>query len=207
MVINTINRRIFQTKKVASLLTSSRFLSISNQNLFIYKDKNVTIEAPVYKKGGNRLANAIKYVNEVDATRKLIDKIPDQAKATVLLERIEGNPELLFYVAMFHHQLAKIGITQNNEDRTSLLWKYRWSYVTLLKKVHGIFFDLCQVLGVTENKHKLGFTPDKIGILDPNNFTSEQYQELQTGKYKGTDYSEILMIGDNPFKNKKKNRV
>lgn len=188
--------------KFSVSIVSRRLISTRSSILFLYKDKNISIKTPEYKKDGNIITNSLDYVNKVDETRKQIDLIPSLAKCSVLLSRIDGNPELLFFLALFHHELNKIGINQATEDRSKLLWTYRLKYLLVLRKIHGIFFDNCKILGVTEHEHRLGFSPETIGILDPKNFSLEEYTELQSGTFNGTKFDDMQMIGTNPFTSK-----
>lgn len=169
---------------------------------FIYKDKDTTIMAPQFKSGRGLVGNSLEYVRQVDATRKQIDAIPTRAKTHVLLERLEGHAELLYYLALFHRQLAAVGITQGQlaAQRAQARWRYRVRYFVLLRHIHGILFEHCRVLGITEHLHRLGFSPREIGILDPDHFLAEEYAELQLGVYRGTSYRDMVLIGDNPFK-------
>lgn len=159
---------------------------------------------PQYKKGGNILANSLKYVRQVDEYQKELEKASSHDKVVELMEKIENHPELLFILATFHYELSKIGINQATDpkSRSKLLWKYRFNYILKYSKLHNIFWEQCRYANISQHMHVLGFRPLEIGLLDPSNFSEQTYRELQSGKYKDVSFKdiEIITFSRPPFK-------
>lgn len=162
----------------------------------------VSQNVPKFEKKGLLITNSLKYVRDVDEyQRQLVGLSSDNEKAQLLLERIGGNKTLLYMVSNFHHELSQIGITQTKDPLSRPLWKYRWLYVSRLARLSNTFWAQCQVEDLAQHDHKLGFSPQNIGVLDPVNFAPDVYQALQQGQYNGTDFREVQMIGGRTFEN------
>ncbi|CAG85645.2 DEHA2B15664p [Debaryomyces hansenii CBS767] len=159
---------------------------------------------PQYKKGGNILANSLRYVRQVDEYQKQLEKAPSHNKVVELMDKIENQPELLFILATFHYELSRIGIGRSNDPKTrsKLLWKYRFNYILKYSKLHNIFWEQCRYANISQHTHVLGFNPQDIGLLDPCNFSEQTYNELQSGKYKDMAFKdvEIITFSRPPFK-------
>lgn len=149
------------------------------------------------KKSGS-VAGFFQFMNTVDAQMaKLENESPERTVAQELMSQIETTPELLALLSLFHYELALLGITPNSArvfTRTQIRW-YKWVYLYKLSKIHDIFWDQCAFLEIALHPHKLGFLPENVGVLDPLNFTPEQYLMLQTGVYNGIDFKDIYIVG------------
>lgn len=157
--------------------------------------------APQMKKSGFTIVNALKYVKEVDDYQEQLGKSASaNVLATTLVDRIQDKPELLSLLLLFHHELAKLGITPTSARDFSTLqvWRYRSMYFWKLARIHNVFWDQCRLLDIAERAHRLGFLPTTIGVLDPINFT-QYYSELQSGIYKGLDFRHIELMGPTRF--------
>ena len=175
-----------------------RQLSTSKIARVIYQDENIKIETPQKDAKGGFIARNVKYFNDIDNAYNQTKSIPVKTKTNVLLKAIEKQPELLFYLASFHRALKALGIDQSSKNRDHV-WKYRLKYMFELGQLHQAFFSTSKVLGLTQHEHSLGFSPKNIGILDPANFSKEDYEALQTGVFKGTDYRHINFWGRHSF--------
>lgn len=152
---------------------------------------------PQFKKSGNILFNALNYVKEVDEFQEKIGLTPEKELATKLVSRVHSHKELLYLLLMFHHDLAKIGISQSSghlQPLTAVTWRYRAS-LWKLARVHNVFWDQARLVGISERNHKIGWLPDRIGVLDPLNFEREHYRQLQEGKFGETDFRDVEMLG------------
>ncbi|CAH2350902.1 hypothetical protein CLIB1423_02S07734 [[Candida] railenensis] len=174
-----------------------RPLSTYTPAFAVYKDKGITIEAPVYNEKSGKLVDSLKYANDIEKTRKQIKAIPNSKKAPILLSKIQPYPELLFFLARFHKDLKKIGITREttHNEKLGKVWKYRIQYILSLQRLHTNFFEHCRLLELTQQTHKLGFSPTNIGILDPCNFTQESIEKLESGEFDGVKFNHVVMHG------------
>ncbi|QBM87024.1 hypothetical protein METSCH_B02180 [Metschnikowia aff. pulcherrima] len=156
--------------------------------------RSYSIKPPVYRKSGNVLINALNYVKDVEEYQQEIsENTSDRALASQLMDKISSQPELLLLLLRFHKELSKIGITATStRDFTAAqVWKYRALYAIKLAKIHNVFWTQCQYLDISERDHKLGFLPNSIGILDPVNFETTVYEQLQLGVYKDIKFGDI----------------
>lgn len=161
------------------------------------ESKENEILRPVFPKKGNLLLNALNYVKEVDNYQKQLSQSgTSQDRATELITRIKDKKQLLYLLSIFHYELSKIGITNQDLDefRNSILWRYRLNWLFKYNKIHNIFWESCQLENVSENNHSLGFNPISIGILDPRNFSTDTYKQLQSGKLGSVDFSDVQGI-------------
>lgn len=168
----------------------------------LYRTVRYLSQPPQFSRSGNTLLSALKYVNEVDKFQDSMDKTsPDHAVAAQLVERIQEKPELLSILSLFHYELARLGITQDS-SRTftaAQVWRYRAAYVFKLAKIHNIFWELCRQVYVAERHHSLGFSPGKIGLLDPAYFDKSVYTQLQEGRLGDVDFRGVEMLGPSRF--------
>ncbi|GEQ69102.1 hypothetical protein JCM33374_g2773 [Metschnikowia sp. JCM 33374] len=165
--------------------------------------RRYSIKPPIYKKSGNMLASALKYVKDVEEYQEELSMSSSESNlADELLSRISDQPELLFLLSLFHSELSKIGITATSSRQftTAQVWKYRALYVMKLANIHNIFWTQCQYQNISEREHSLGFSPDKIGILDPVHFGKDAYEQIQQGVYNGTSFKDIEVLGIGKFK-------
>lgn len=156
---------------------------------------------PKFPERGNILFKALRYVQDVDNFQKELQKTPQHKMADELVAKIKDNRELLFLLALFHRELARVGITPDSSHASPsslLVWAYRFAYVIRLRRLHDLFWDQCHFLEVAEQQHSLGFLPHTIGVLDPKHFP-DSYSQLQLGVYNGVDYSRISALGLKPF--------
>ncbi|KAF3986545.1 hypothetical protein FT663_00376 [Candidozyma haemuli var. vulneris] len=155
-------------------------------------------DLPRFNKKGNIVLSALKYVKDVDSFQEKIAKeTPEQQLANKLIKGIENRKELLMLLSMFHGELAQIGITPSSahhDPNSGLKWKYRMAYLTRLARMHNTFWDSCQQEGISERNHWLGFSPEKIGVLDPVLY-KEHYEELQSGKFRDVDFRDVEVLG------------
>ncbi|GBL49236.1 hypothetical protein CJI97_005380 [Candidozyma auris] len=155
---------------------------------------------PQFNKKGNLVLSALKYVKEVDQFQEKIDKeTPEQQLARKLIDNIKSRKELLSLLSLFHEELAQIGITphtshQEQKPSVGLKWKYRIAYMMKLARIHNTFWDSCQQEGISQRNHRLGFSPQTIGVLDPVHY-KEHYDELQQGKLGDVDFRDVEVLG------------
>lgn len=183
---------------VRAVAARSRQFSTMYPVFAVYKEKGgVTIEAPVYNEKNGKIIDSLKYANDIEVTRKQIQAIPNSKKAPILLSKIKDHPELLYFLARFHKDLDKIGITaqSSHTEKAAKLWRYRLQYFLLLERLHTNFFEHCKLLEITQQKHRLGFSPATIGILDPCNFSQETLEKLQSGEFDGVKFDHVVMTG------------
>lgn len=159
---------------------------------------------PQRSKKGNFLVNALKYVKDVDKYQEeLVKNALTNDKTSYLMDQIKNSKELLYLLAVFHHELSKLGISSDSDpvNRQALLWKYRLLWILKLNRIHNVFWEACQVQDISEQDHALSLNPAKIGILDPYNFKKEDYDQLQTGEFNGIDFRNLEIITfSNPFR-------
>ncbi|WPK24639.1 hypothetical protein PUMCH_001919 [Australozyma saopauloensis] len=147
---------------------------------------------------GNFLINAINYVKDVDdRMAKIETETPQKEMAAQLVSLIEKLPELLALLLLFHYELYKVGVSHSVEREflPSQIRSYRWAYLWKLSKIHDVFWELCNYLDIAQHPHPLGFLPTNIGILDPANFTTDQYNMLQRGEFNGLSFKDIMILG------------
>lgn len=159
---------------------------------------------PQHSKKGNFFVNALNYVKDVDKYQEeLVKNALTHDKTTYLMDQIKNSKELLYLVAVFHHELSKLGISCDSDpvNRHELVWKYRLLWMLKLNKIHNVFWEACQNQDISEQDHSLSLNPAKIGILDPHNFKKEDYDQLQTGEFNGIDFRDLEIITfSNPFR-------
>lgn len=134
----------------------------------------------------------------VDRRLEQLEKdTPNKQLAAQLMDLIEGHPELLSLLLILHYELYKVGVTPSPErefttsQRVSYLWAYTWK----LSKLSDTFWEYCYILDIAKSVHALEPVPMDVGILDPKNFTAEQFNMLQSGVYKGRDFRDIPIPG------------
>lgn len=159
---------------------------------------------PQYSKKGNFIVNSLRYVKDVDQYQEqLVKNVLTAEKSAYLMDQIKASRELLYLLAVFHHELAKLGITPESEpgSRHRMLWRYRVQWLLRLNRIHGVFWETCQIQDISEQDHKLALDPANVGILDPYHFSREVYDELQTGSYGGVDFHDVDIIAfSRPFR-------
>lgn len=159
---------------------------------------------PQRSRTGNFLVNALKYVKDVDKYQEeLVKNALTNDKTSYLMDQIKNSKELLYLLAVFHHELSKLGVSCDSDpvNRQALLWKYRLLWILKLNRIHNVFWEACQVQDISEQDHALSLNPAKIGILDPYNFKKEDYDQLQTGEFNGIDFRNLEIITfSNPFR-------
>lgn len=157
------------------------------------------VSTPKYDSSKNFLASSLDYVRQVDKYQKELESVSSEKQlAADLVGKISTNPELLCILAIFHHELARIGITPSTtpREREALLWKYRIKWVFKLLKINSLFWEQCQYTNAATRMHPLKFRDAKdIGILDPVNFDNGTYQQLQRGELNGVDFREMGGLG------------
>lgn len=140
----------------------------------------------------------VKYMMALENYEKTRAGPPPLAVASVLVDSIKDQPELLYLLLRIHYELASIGITRSSS--TAGLWKYLFLYVTRLKIMHEDFWSTCRLLEISKRTQRLGLLPDKIGVLDPANFSEEVYDALQKGKLGDVDFRYVEYFGPKQFK-------
>lgn len=150
----------------------------------------------------NFLVRSLEYVKEVDEKQKQLQAAPPQAKAVELVKRIATNKELLLVLSVFHHELAKIGITPDSPpEQRSNVWQYRLKYLFKLARLHDVFWQLCLEQNISEQTHELGFLPSTIGLLDPAYFERDVYEQIQRGVLGEVDFTDTeIGLARPPFK-------
>lgn len=143
---------------------------------------------PKYEKRGNILWSSIKYANQIDNYQKVIQKVPDSAKVSQLLQKIKDRPEILKLLSYFLQELHNLNIDQG--PRAVSKTKYRLYYALKLHRLHSVFWSSCNLLDISSHDHSLNFNPDYLGILDPKNFTEEDYKQICEGEYNGTKFKD-----------------
>lgn len=152
---------------------------------------------PQFKKSGNILASALRYVKDVDAYQDNIEKTtPELELANKLISSIADKPEILLILLLFHSELAKMGITpQSNRDLKGVQsWKFQWACMWKLHRIHTVFWEQCQLENISERNHPLKRLPQDVGVLDPKYYLL-CYQELQSGVFQGTDFRHVEIVG------------
>lgn len=139
----------------------------------------------------NFIFKSIKYVNDVDeAQHKLVSDSTVENKIDQLITRISKQEELLYLLALFQSECHKLGIERNIEDRKSS-FKFYLIYYLRLKPIHNSFWDMCHLMGISNNSHKIGPNVKHLGLLDPSNFDPKFLQQLQSGRYGGVDFRHV----------------
>lgn len=152
-------------------------------------NKYVKPQRPVYQKSGNFILNALNYVRDADNFQSDLSKSPSQIKVEELLTKIEERPELLYLLSNFLKELLKIGISQ--DERNISNFKYRMYLMWKIGKLHKDFWEACHFEEISTHNHKINLNPNDIGVLDPRNFPTEAYNQLQTGVYNKTSFKHL----------------
>lgn len=157
------------------------------------------VSAPKYDSSKNFLVSSLDYVRQVDKYQKELETGSSEKElAAELIGKIRNKPELLCILAIFHHELANIGITPSAtvQERDALLWRYRMLYLVKLSKINSLFWEQCQYINIASRSHPIRFKDAKdIGILDPVNFERETYDLLQGGTLGEVDFREMGGLG------------
>ncbi|CAN3366676.1 hypothetical protein DICA2_F04148 [Diutina catenulata] len=138
----------------------------------------------------NVLVKSIEYVHKVDREQNQLEKTPTEQKVTKLIEVITPQPEMLYLLSLFHYECARMGITRSVDDRRKH-WGYMWQHMFRLRPIHDAFWENARLLDLANHKHKLGYGPQDLGLLDPKNFSEDDYSQLQHGVFHGTDFRQV----------------
>ncbi|KAK6201378.1 uncharacterized protein RJT21DRAFT_1321 [Scheffersomyces amazonensis] len=142
----------------------------------------------------NIIFRSLNFIKEVDDQQKILASASTESKIEQLIMRISTNEELLYLLALFHYECAKLGFTQNDISSRQMSWKFRLAYLFKLKPINNSFWDLCHLLELSNRKHSLSMKVNDLGLLDPQHFPKEVYQELQTGEFNGIDFKDVETV-------------
>lgn len=171
-----------------------------NQLARLFRGKRL-YSTPQFEKSGNMFINALNYVKKVDEYQeKISSETPAVALVSKLKTRIADNPELLSLLLLFHYELAKLDITPSSSRDFSGVktLKFKLACMWKLNRIHSVFWEQCRLSNVAERSHKLKFLPQDVGVLDPK-YYKEDYKELQSGVFKGTDFRHVEILGRTRF--------
>lgn len=128
---------------------------------------------------------------------ELEKETPKKELVLQLMDQIEKHPELLSLLLILHYELYRLGVTPSSEREftTSQRISYLWAYAWKLSKLSDTFWEYCYILDIAKGVHGLEPIPMDVGLLDPKNFTAEQFNMLQSGIYKGLDFRDIPIPG------------
>lgn len=138
----------------------------------------------------NLIVKSLAYVKEVDQQQDRLERSPVDAKITKLIEVIEDNHECLYLLLMFHYECDQMNIGQDVSTRRKR-WNYPFNHMFKLRPIHTAFWENCRILDMANHKHKLGYDIKNLGLLDPKNFSHDDYHQLQTGVFHGTDFRNV----------------
>lgn len=138
----------------------------------------------------NVIVKSLAYVKEVDQQQDRLERSPVEAKIAKLIEVIENNHECLYLLLMFHYECDQMYIGQDVSLRRKR-WNYPFNHMFKLRPIHLAFWENCRILDMANHNHKLGYDIHDLGLLDPKNFSEEDYHQLQTGIFHGTDFRNV----------------
>lgn len=158
----------------------------------------VVRSARAYSKvsGGKFLANnvvfrSLNFVKQVDDAHVKLTQAKTSDKVAMLLDQIGSNKELLYLLSLFHFECGKLGISGENALARTPSLKYYWYRMFKLAPINNSFWELCHLLNISNHNHRLSRNIADLGLLDPKNFSSSVYKQLQSGRYNDVDFSSV----------------
>jgi hypothetical protein len=133
-------------------------------------------------------------MKKIDDQQSKLEQASTQDKISLLLEKIAQNKELLYLLASYHCECKKLGIYRDNVDERQVSMKFRLVYLMRLKPIHNAFWEISQLVNISNHQHKLSMNVKDLGLLDPKNFDKRVYQELQRGKFGDTDFRDVETV-------------
>ncbi|KAG7193642.1 uncharacterized protein KQ657_000325 [Scheffersomyces spartinae] len=139
-------------------------------------------EKPSYNTKIPPILRSLKYVQAADQYQNQLDQAPKQSKITELMNRLEQKPYLMVVLRDYQEQLKRLGIDQRPE-REALVSKWKFYILAIkLKQLHRAFWDQCEYNDISSHKHRFRMDINDVGLLDPRNFSKEDYDKIMSFK-------------------------
>lgn len=137
-------------------------------------------EKPTYNKSSPPILRSLKYVQAADQYQNQLGQAPKQAKIEELMKRLQQKPYLMVVLRDYERELKHLGIDQTS-DRAALVSKLKFYILALrLRQLHRAFWDQCEYNDVSSHRHRFRMDINDVGLLDPRNFTKEDYDKIMS---------------------------
>lgn len=133
-------------------------------------------------------------MKKIDDQQSKLEQASVKDKISLLLEKIAHNRELLYLLASYHNECEKLGITPENTEQRQPSMKFRLMYMMRLKPIHNAFWEISQLVNISNHQHKLAMDVKDLGLLDPKNFDRDVYDQLQRGKFGETNFKDVETV-------------